>query len=678
MIKRIRKHSLKGFGLCLLLLLVLFSAPRARADVKLPNIIGDNMVLQQGRRIRIWGTAQAGEEVSVAVAGRRARAVADAQGRWQTFIGPLKAGGPLQMTITGRNTIVLKNILVGEVWVGSGQSNMEWPLANALNGAEEVAQASYPEIRLFTVKKSTASAPLDDVEGHWTVCAPKTAAQFSAVAYFFGRELHRTLKVPVGLIHSSWGGTPAEAWTSRAALTSNPALKPLMENYQRDLQNRDRLQREYDIAFAEWEKKNVNQDPGNKGLGLGYARPDLDLSDWKRMELPGMLESAGFNFDGAVWFRRDVDIPQSWVGHDLSLELGPIDDFDITYFNGEQVGSTGRETTNAYAVKRRYNVPASLVRPGRNTIAVRVFDRSGDGGFAAGQGEMKLSAAGAEGGGSLPLDGAWSYKVEVEFQPIKPDYSYYPVAPPGPENPNSPSNLYNAMLAPLTGFAIQGVIWYQGETNAGRSYQYRALFPAMIRDWRAAWGEGNFPFYFVQLANYMPVKPEPSESGWAELREAQMMALKEPNTGMAVAIDIGGEDLHPRNKQEVGRRLAQWALAQTYHQKVEPSGPLYDSFVVEGERIRVRFRHVDGGLQTREGSGPLKGFAIAGADRKFVWADARIENDSVIVSHPSITHPLAVRYAWADNPACNLYNRAGLPASPFRTDDWPGVTYGKN
>jgi sialate O-acetylesterase len=673
MIERPKKYLLLIFSFCLLLSCFC----NAYADVKVPAIIGDNMVLQQGRRVRIWGRAQPGEKVSVTLAGRTTRTVADALGQWETFLGPLKAGGPLEMTITGRNTLTFKNILAGEVWLASGQSNMEWPLANAVNGAEEVAQANYPEIHLFTVKKTTASAPLDDVQGHWTVCTPTTAAQFSAVAYFFGRELHRTLRVPVGLIHSSWGGTPAEAWTSHSALIANPTLKPLLDNYQRDLQNHDQLLQEYKIAFAEWEKNNANQDAGNKGFGLGYARPGLDLAGWKQMELPQMLERAGINSDGAFWFRREVEIPPSWVGQDLSLELGPIDDFDTTYFNGEQVGATGPETTNAYAVKRSYNIPASLVHAGRNVIAVRVFDRSGDGGFAAEQGEMRLSVKGAPAGASLSLDGAWNFKVEVELQPIKPDYSHYPSAPPGPENPNSLSNLYNAMLAPLTRFNIQGVIWYQGESNAGRSYQYRVLFPAMIRDWRAAWGEGNFPFYFVQLANYMPVKPEPSESGWAELREAQMMALREPNTGMAVAIDIGGDDLHPRNKQDVGTRLAQWALAQTYHQKIEPSGPLYDSFVVEADKIRVRFRHVDGGLQARGGE-PLKGFAIAGADHKFVWAQTRIEKDSVLVWHPTVQHPLAVRYAWADNPVSNLYNRAGLPASPFRTDDWPGVTLGKN
>jgi sialate O-acetylesterase len=666
------KHARNLF--CLLALCLLPCV--ARADVRLPALIGDNMVLQQGRKARVWGKAAPGERVTISLAGRTARAVADAGGRWQAFVGPLKAGGPFTLTIKGANTITVNNVLVGEVWVCSGQSNMEWPLSQATGGVQAATEANYPEMRLFTVRRATSATPLDDVEGRWVVASPQTAPPFSAVGFFFGRELYRRLKVPVGLIHSSWGGTPAEAWTSTSTLASLPELKPVLERYERE-RNDPNLGRGYEQKMAEWERTFTRQDPGNKGEALGYAAPTFDASGWRQMNLPQLWESAGLNIDGAVWFRREVDVPASWAGRDLVLNLGPLDDFDTTYFNGTGVGATGAENPNSYTVPRSYTVPGALVRAGRNIVAVRVFDRSGGGGFAAVPGQMSLAPRDAAGDGPVKLDGPWSYKVEVEFKPIQPDYSKMPAQPPGPKNPNSPSVLYNAMLAPLTPYALRGAIWYQGEANAGRAYQYRTLFPAMIRDWRAAWGEGDFPFYFVQLADFMPAKPDPSESEWAELREAQTMALGVPHTGMAVTIDIGNpEDIHPRNKLDVGMRLARWALADTYGQKVEESGPLYRSFSVEGDKVRVRFAHA-AGLRATPGGSPLRGFAVAGGDHKFVWADARIDGETVVVWSKSVPRPVAVRYDWADDPNGNLYNSEGLPASPFRTDDWPGLTAGR-
>jgi len=419
------------------------------------------------------------------------------------------------------------------------------------------------------------------------------------------------------------------------------------------------------------------QDPGNKGEALGYAATSFDAADWKMMKLPQTIEAAGLDIDGAVWFRKEVEVPASWAGKDLLLSLGPIDDFDVTYFNGARVGAMGSEIQNSYAVPRRYKVYGSVVRAGRNLIAVRVFDRGGSGGFTGVQEQMSLAPAAGRKTDAVALAGDWRYKVELALEPKKPDWGTRP-NPPGANNQNSPTVLFNAMIAPLTPYAIRGAIWYQGESNAGRAYQYRTLFPAMIRNWRAAWGEGNFPFYFVQLANWQPMKPQPGESEWAELREAQMMTLREPHTGMAVIIDIGDtKDIHPRNKADVGHRLAVRALADTYSQKIEPSGPLYEAQSIEGNKIRIKFKHVDGGLTTA-GAGPPEGFAIAGADHKFHWAEARIDGDNVVVWSNEVPQPVAVRYGWADNPDCNLYNKADLPASPFRTDDWPGVTIGKN
>jgi len=532
-----------------------------------------------------------------------------------------------------------------------------------------------PEIRLFSVEHQTSPTPLSDVQGHWVVTTPEDAANFSAVGYFFGRELYQHLKIPIGLIHTSWGGTPAEAWTSHEALASVPDLKPILDRYQESLESLPQQQENYQRALADWERKNINQDPGNKGEALGYADPELSLTGWSQMNLPQFFETAGLMIDGAVWFRKEIDLPASWAEKDLTLNLTAIDDFDVTYFNGKRIGATGNETPDSYLVPRRYNVPGSLVHAGRNLIAVRVFDRAGEGGFGRSD-LMSLAPAGAKDAEAISLTGPWNYKVELSLAPRKPDYGSRPELL-GPTNQNSPSVLYNAMIAPLQPYAIRGAIWYQGESNATRAYQYRTLFPTMIRDWRTGWGQGDFPFYFVQLANWQPAKSEPGDSEWAELREAQTMTLRAPQTGMAVIIDIGdANDIHPRNKVDVGRRLAAWALAETYHQKVEPSGPLYDSVLVKDDRIRVKFKHVGGGLKTADG-GPPKGFAIAGADHKFVWAETRMEVDTVIVWSKDVAHPVAVRYAWADNPVANLYNRAGLPASPFRTDDWPGVTRGK-
>ncbi|HEU4386737.1 MAG TPA: sialate O-acetylesterase, partial [Blastocatellia bacterium] len=578
--------------------------------------------------------------------------------------GPFNAGGPYEMKISGNRDVKLKNILVGEVWVASGQSNMEWQLQNSAHGQDEVSRANYPEIHLFTVVKATSLEPRDDVEGRWVVCSPETAGSFSAVAYFFGRELNREIKMPVGLIHTSWGGTPAEAWTSRGALDTNAELKPMAESLERAAKNLPDALRAYQAAQEKWNDEHFLHDPGNKGFDLGYARGDYADQDWKTMRLPQAWESAGLPIDGSVWFRKVVDVPADWAGKDLALSLGSIDDFDTTYFNGTKVGAIGEETPNFWMAPRKYTIPGSLVRPGRNVIAVRVFDHFGDGGFTGAAASMSLSAPG---GSLISLSGDWHYKVEKAFEPIKVDFSTQPVAPAGGGNQNSPTVLYNAMIAPVTPYTIRGAIWYQGESNADRARQYRTLFPAMIRDWRRAWGEGDFPFLFVQLANWQPRKPEPGESGWAELREAQLMTLKEPATGMAVTIDIGEtNDIHPKNKQDVGRRLALWALAKTYGRRVEFSGPMYQSFAVEGGKIRLRFLHAQG-LGTKDGA-PAEGFAIAGEDGKFVWANAKVEGETVVVWSDSVKLPSAVRYAWADNPAANLYNGAGLPASPFRTD----------
>ncbi len=662
-------HTTNPFRAVLPLLLLIFACS-VQAEVRLPAIISDNLVMQRDTKVRIWGNAKPGERIIVTFQNKSSNAVTDDHGRWQLFIGPLTSGGPAELTVKGDNVLTVKNVLVGDVWLCSGQSNMEWPLANTIGATETLAQANFPEIRMFRVEHHTSAEPLTDLEGRWIVTTPDEAAHFSAVGYFFGRELYQRLKVPIGLIDSSWGGTPAEAWTSHEALVASPELKPILDRYEKSLTMLPAAKETYARAIAEWEEKNLYMDSGNKGEALGYADPATATDDWSKMDLPQQLETAGLLIDGAVWFRRVLDLPESWAGKELVLNLTPIDDQDVTYFNGKRVGSIGRETPNSYMVPRKYVVPGSLVHGGRNVIAVRVFDSAGEGGFSRG-GAMSIAPKGAAESEVISLRGPWDYKVELALEPKHPDWGSRPEAV-GVSNQNNPSVLYNAMIAPLVPFAIRGAIWYQGESNAGRAYQYRTLFPIMIRNWRSAWGQ-DFPFYFVQLANWHANKAEPDESDWAELREAQTMTLREPQTGMAVTIDIGDEnDIHPRNKLDVGRRLAAWALADTYRQKVIPSGPLFDRFSIDGDKIRIRFKQA-AGLKTIDG-GPVKGFAIAGEDRHFVWADARVNGDTVIVSSPKVLKPVAVRYGWADNPIVNLYNGAGLPASPFRTDDWPGIT----
>ena len=512
-----RRISIVSFAL------LLASTGVVCADVKLPAVIGDNMVLQQGRKLSIWGWAEPGEEVTAGVSWHSMSwaVTADRNGKWVFKMNPPKAGGPYEMTVSGKNVIRIKNIMVGEVWVCSGQSNMQMAVSQVANAEQEIAEANHPNIRLFTVERKVADQPQPDCTGSWTLCSPETVRGFSAVGYFLGRELHKKLGVPIGLIHTSWGGTPAEAWTRRGVLKADADFKPILARY-------DDAVAKYPQAKQEYEQ---------------------NLEEWKQ----------------AV----------------------------------EKAKAEGRQ------------VPR---RPGE---------------------------------------------------------------PFGPGNPNSPSGLYNAMIAPLIPYGIQGAIWYQGESNAGRAYQYRKLFAAMIKNWRDDWGQGDFPFLFVQLANFKAVNPEPAESDWAELREAQLMTLTLPNTGMAVIIDIGdANDIHPKNKQDVGKRLALWALGTTYGRKMDYCGPIYKSMKVEGNQVILNFDHVGGGLVAAADE-PLRGFAVAGADRKFVWADAKIAGDTVVVSSDKVSEPVAVRYAWADNPVCNLCNKEGLPASAFRTDDWPGITVDK-
>jgi sialate O-acetylesterase len=522
-----------GFGKRVVFILsvvfLLVGAGAVFADVKLPAVVSDNMILQRGMKVPIWGWAEPGEKVEVrfGIYSYGWRTTTDKDGKWMVKIGPLEAGGPFEVVIKGNNTITLKNLLVGEVWVCSGQSNMEWPVRQSANAEQEIAAADYPSIRLFAVERKVAEQPQSDCVGSWQLCSPQTVPGFSAVAYYFGRELHKELDVPIGLIHSSWGGTPAEAWTSSRALKKLPDFKDAIEEIEQVLVNPEPFQKEYERQMFEWQKKIDFSGPGYGPEGRDCTDVDFDDADWAQMELPKHWEQAGLStFDGLMWFRKEVEVPKSWVGKELVLELGPIDDMDATWVNGIRVG--GYDGPGHWRTNRKYKIDSKLIRFGRNVIAVRVLDTGGGGGIYGSAEQMKLKPAGTTDETAISLAGRWRYRKGYDLKLIPPQ----PRPPVGVNHQNAPTALYNGMIAPLIPYGIQGAIWYQGESNAGRAYQYRKLFGSMIQNWRNDWGQGDFPFLFVQLANFMAVNPEPVESAWAELREAQLMTLALPKTGM--------------------------------------------------------------------------------------------------------------------------------------------------
>lgn len=651
----LRKLQLLLLAVCALCAGKIVHAQDAAAKPFLHPLFTDNMVLQRGIAAPVWGWAAPGQDITVSLNKKKATTRADASGKWLAKIGPLKAGGPYTLTVAGPQTVTLKNVLIGDVWICSGQSNMEMGIGISKDGPAEIAAANYPNIRLFTVPKLPALEPSETVAGNWQPCTPATVGAggwggFSAAAYYFGRELHQRTGIPIGLIHTSWGGTIAEAWTSGTALKAMPDFAPAVAQVEQLAAKQKAGAVSYEQAVAAWWTKN---DPGSKAAP-GWEAADLDAADWKTMSLPQPFEKSDLgNFDGLVWFRRELELPADWAGRAANLYLGPIDDRDTTWVNGVQVG-----TSDNWQAQRDYKIPAGVLKAGRNVITVRILDTGGGGGMYGNPDQLKLTA---DGTAALSLAGDWQYRVGGALAALEP----FPMPING--NPNVVTVLYNGMIAPLLPYGIKGAIWYQGESNAGRPKQYRTLLPTMVKDWRARFGVGDFPFYIVQLANYTPVLPQPSESQWAELREAQSLTAQTvPHSGLAVAIDIGeAGDIHPKNKQEVGRRLALNALAKDYGQKVEYSGPAYRAMQIKGNEIRLTFDHADGLAAKGD---KLQGFAIAGVDKKWVWADARIEGKTVIVSSPAVPAPVAVRYAWATNPVANLYNRAGLPASPFRTD----------
>lgn len=629
------------------------------ANVTMAKIFTDNMILQRDVKVPVWGWAGKGEKVTTTFAGKKYNAVPDVNGKWVVYLDAHAVGGPYELKVKGKNEIILKNILMGDVWLCSGQSNMEMPVDGwgKINNYEaEIAQANFPDIRIFTVDKKIGLVPEKDLTGGtWETCSPATIGAFSAVGYFFGRNLNKVLNVPIGLINSSWGGTDAETWVSAGSINKMDDLKPLIQ----DLHNIDisKLKSELEIKAKQWDENVAKND---EGLMQKWYKPDMDDTAWKTMNIPQVWESAGLpDFDGVVWFRYQIILSKEEVQAGILLNLGMIDDSDVSYVNGVVAGSI----LNSYTSNRNYKVDPAVLKEGKNTIVIRVIDTGGGGGIYGVTKDINY----VSNTGTHSLAGMWKFKVGIKTSP-KSDTNV---------GPNSfPTLLYNGMIDPLLPIAVKGTIWYQGENNVSRAFQYRNLFPMLINDWRIQFKNLKMPFLFVQLANFLPAMNMPVESTWAELREAQSMTLSLPNTGMATIIDIGDAlDIHPKNKQDVGYRLSLQALKVSYGKDIVFSGPTYKSMRVDGNKIRIKFDNIGSGLVSKDKYGYVKGFTIAAEDRKFVWAKAVIENDEVVVYSDMITNPVSVRYCWADNPDdANLYNKENLPAVPFRTDVWKGIT----
>jgi sialate O-acetylesterase len=642
-------------------LVVPVSAQGNSASTDLPflsPLFSDNMVLQRDHEDPVWGWTTPGAKVTVQFAGKTTTATAGLDGKWAALVGPLPAGGPYTMDISGPQTVHLSNVLIGDVWLCGGQSNMEVSVSMMKNGKEEVAGAGHPDIRLFLVERAWASSPQATLnhQEHWNVCSPQTITQggwngFSAVAYYFGRALQKKVNVPIGLIQSCWSATKAESWTSAPTLAAMPDFADV---YQR-LKVLDGLRQKVAEEHETWCDTN-DPAPAN------YREANFSDNSWRRVNLPELWadQTALADYTGIVWLRKEIDLPASAVGKSAVLSLGNITESDTVWVNGERIGAgAGPDAPCVYAV------PADALRAGKNVIAIRVLNLfESEGGVVGKPSDMRLDTGD---GHSIALAGGWRYK---ETDNINRLISARPVWGVEDQASQLPATLYNAMIAPIIPYEMAGVAWYQGESNTPNAQQYETLLPAMIAQWRKDWGEGDFPFYIVQIANFNDT--DPSRRGhWAALREAQAVtASTVSHSGLVVTIDIGDPGrIHPLDKQEVGDRLALVALANYYHKNEVYSGPVYRSMKPDGDKIQLLFDDADGGLTTH--GRELTGFEIAGGDRKFVPAKAQIEGDAVIVSAPSVKDPVAVRYGWADSPTCNLYNGAGLPAAPFRTDNWP-------
>lgn len=636
-----------------LMLLLIWQIADASAAVRIPKLISDGMVLQRDAPLKIWGWADPSEKVIVKFMGKTYKTAAGNEGKWFVALPAQKAGGPYVMNISGSNQLIISDIMIGDVWFCSGQSNMVHQMElHSVTYAKDIVEAGNSNIRHFWIPTATRfDGPADDFKaGTWKVCNPENVRQFSAIAYFFALKIYEKNHVPIGLINASVGGTPVEAWTSEQGLTDFEAFQQVIAR------NKDTS---FVNSFARRSTGNRAVEIRDKGLTgqKKWFEEGYVPQGWKTINVPGYWEDQGIkDLNGTVWYRRAIDLPAGMSSKAATVFLGRIIDADELYINGTKVGTT----TYQYP-QRRYKVPAGLLKAGKNLFVVKVTNTAGKGGFVPDKPYSIFADL-----DTIDLKGTWQYKVGEVFMPR----TYVGgqaggVPPPGQ---NSPSALFNAMVAPAIHYVIKGWLWYQGESNSSRGAEYARLQPAQIRDWRSKWQLGDLPFLFVQLPNFMDASYLPSESQWAELREAQLKSLDVPGTAMVVGIDAGEwNDIHPDNKKIIGERLALAAAKLAYHENIVYSGPLFRSASVLGNKMILSFDHIGSGLISKDGE-ELREFAVAGADKKFVWATARITGDKIEVYSEDIPSPVYVRYAWADNPDVNFYNKEGLPASPFRTD----------
>lgn len=643
---------------CALLLLLLACADTTLADVQTSPLVspmfGNNMVFQRGKLNAVWGWAKPGETITVEIAGHSVAAIADAGGCWQVKIQPPSVGGPYTLKVSDADqSVEFQNVLVGDVWLCGGQSNMEFGLTMARNGADAVKAANNPQIRLFIVNKQVAYASTNLLVGSWNVCSPDTVATggwsgFSAVGYFFGKKLQDEIHVPIGLVEDCWGGTPAESWMAPGTLRKLKTFDAPLDEIAR-LHTKGGPQ--YGSFLMHW------LDEYDTGNNLWNAT-NFDDSSWKTVQIPGGFAELGVgNVPAICWFRREVTLPDPLPPGKASIHLGSIEKMDTTYLNGQWVGASSWVEN-----PRAYDINEGVLKPGVNEIAIRVFKTKPDGGFIGKPEDLKIVLGNKT---EISLAGRWKGALSCDARPPHP-------MPLTMENyPTMPEVLYLGMIDPVAPLAIRGAIWYQGEANFLRAWQYRTLLPDMIDDWRQAFGQGDFPFYIVSLPEFMQRKEQPGDDAWAELREAQALTARTvKNSGLAVTVDTGDADnIHPKDKEIVGDRLAYCALANTYGKKIPYAGPTYKSFKKVSGAIKIHFTHTDGGLIVK--GEKLGEFSIAGPDHQWHWADAVIDGDTVLVSSSEVTDPAAVRYAWQANPQATLYNGVGLPAAPFRTDDWP-------
>jgi sialate O-acetylesterase len=655
----------------------------AAADaIWMPKVFGDGMVLQRGGAVPVWGKASPGSKVTVGIAGQSVSAVANDAGLWRVDLAALDAGGPHTLRVeAGSERIEFADVLVGEVWICSGQSNMEWNMASS-DSAGEIASVNHPQIRLLNGPRVRSKTPMEDIDVKWEVCGPDAVRVFSAVAYHFGERLHRELNVPVGLIKVAWGGTAAEAWTPIERLRELSIVKDRI-----DPPTQEQLEatwKSWVPKLKAWHEASGRGDPGMSMEAAEFARADFDDSSWQVMKMPGNIESQGAELDGIFWLRATVELSEAQIANVTSmgqatamLSLGAIDDMDRTFVNGVEVGSTGPEIPRFWMTPRQYAVPAEVLKPGKNVIAVRVHDHMGNGGISGPIGSMWIGPADVESNEAkthrVGLPSEWRFGVEHRVTPK----SDAPIPPAPSIRDRMAGELWNGMVHPLVPYALRGAIWYQGESNADEWREYADLMQALIESWREAWGGARggseFPFLQVQLAGFMNNTGEPGENpNWANLREAQRrVAARMKNVGMAVAIDVGdAKDIHPRNKRAVGDRLAQIALADTYGKSIVPGGPRPVVARRDGAGVRVSFDRVGSGLIARDND-LSKNFALRDAEGNWAWADATIEGETIKLSAGGIGAPTRVRYAWQNLPPASLYNAEKLPAEPFEIEVVP-------